>query len=488
MRTFSSEFKTKLGFLLLAFVTLWGQVENEMLRSVDGACYAVLGKQLSIRPIYQWIDLRINGSPFFEHPPLTPWILALSMKLFGVSNMSAILPIVLLSTLTVTLTYQMGKILLDHRFGILAASVLALTPAFVKDGRNPMLEPALMFTIMLSLYFHLRFHLAPQLKRFTLYSGLAFGAAILAKGPPAVLVPAVILTYSLFSLATPLDRRKSRATLTQVFVHLLFVVLIGLALVGLVDVWSRLLMHASFFAQYLNTQLKFTIVQARGATVNQYWFYKNNLTHYYPWVYFMAGAVILSLTGFFKKNVNETWRKPWNAFLLSSLTTGGIFLGFTLMTHKGWWYTNFHYASSSLLAAIPLWIWCSKVTDEKFSRVYFRVCVGVTALVLSASATFPSWFQYPRPFEQLLLNGQKKFHEKYAGQKVANCIDAPEWAGTNELEYYLSLKMVPCADPQADLALVTLNDPKLPVSAVASYISVMDPVALVQLNKPHPSP
>src|SRR5262245_37367259 len=90
-----------LFLMLLAVVILGGQIENEVLYSSDGIVYSLVGKELASRSIDKWSFLTWNGVPFYEHPHLTPWMLGISMRLFGVSTLSAILPIVLLSLVTV---------------------------------------------------------------------------------------------------------------------------------------------------------------------------------------------------------------------------------------------------------------------------------------------------------------------------------------------------------------------------------------------------
>ena len=156
---------------------------------------ALVGKELTLKPISQWVILTWNGAPFYEHPHLTPWLLGASMKLFGVSTLTALLPIVLIALATVLLAYLLGRALLDHRLGLLAGTVITLTPEFVRGGRNPMLEPALMFFIMLAVYFHVVVTRPGRFFRNTILSGLSLGLAFLAKGPPAVLALAVIVAF-----------------------------------------------------------------------------------------------------------------------------------------------------------------------------------------------------------------------------------------------------------------------------------------------------
>ena len=189
--------------MFLAAVILCGQIQNEVLYSVDGIVYALVGKELTLKPISQWVILTWNGSPFYEHPHLTPWLLGASMKLFGVSTLTAILPIVLIALATVLLAYLLGRALLDHRLGLLAGTVMTLTPEFVRGGRNPMLEPALMFFIMLAVYFHVVATRPGRFLRNTILSGLSLGLAFLAKGPPAVLALAVIIAFQCAAHAFP---------------------------------------------------------------------------------------------------------------------------------------------------------------------------------------------------------------------------------------------------------------------------------------------
>ena len=217
-----------------------------MLYSVDGIVYALVGKELTLKPLSQWAILTWNGSPFFEHPHLTPWLIGASMKLFGVRTLTAILPILLISLATVLLTYFIGRALLDHRLGLLAGTVLTLTPAFVKGGRNPMLEPALMLFVMLAVYFHLASATPGQLFRSSMLSGLSLGLAFLAKGPPAVLALAVIIAFQCTGHVLPGVFRKWLLSPRQAVVHVMVLVLIAAAVVMLVDLWHRAIAGTSF--------------------------------------------------------------------------------------------------------------------------------------------------------------------------------------------------------------------------------------------------
>ncbi len=238
------------AMMFLAAVILWNQIENETFHSVDDVVYALVAKELVPKPLVEWVVLTWMRAPFHEHPHLTPWMLGVWMALFGVSTTTAIIPIVVLSTLTVLLTYRLGRRLIDHRYGLLAATVLALTPQFVKGGRSPMLEPALMLCIMLTIYCHLRAG-ESRTYAYTVLAGLSLGLAFLAKGPPAVLAVAVIVAFRGLAWLVPGTLARFRVSWGWLLAHLSGAVVVSLALLSAVDLWHYAVTGQSFFGAVL---------------------------------------------------------------------------------------------------------------------------------------------------------------------------------------------------------------------------------------------
>ena len=342
----SADRRHVLVLLFLAAVVLFGQIQNEVLFSVDGIAYALVGKELANRPISQWVVLTWNGSPFYEHPHVTPWMLGAFMRAFGVSTLTAVLPVTLMSLATVWLAYLLGRRLLDHRFGVLAGTVLTLTPEFVRGGRNPMLEPALMFFVMLAVYFHVVATRPEHFLRNTIFSGLSLGLAFLAKGPPATLALAVILAFQGAAAAFPDAFKGLALTPRRLAVHVIALLLLSTAVVLLVDEWHRLVTGTSFFAHYFSHQLKDTIVDSRGAAANDWMYYARGFVRNWPWWPFVLVSGVL-----------VAWKKDRvavPALILGALVTGGTYLGFTLMMHKAEWYIAIHFVGSALLAALTL--------------------------------------------------------------------------------------------------------------------------------------
>jgi 4-amino-4-deoxy-L-arabinose transferase-like glycosyltransferase len=94
---------------------------------------------------------RLNGEDFLEYPSLGYWPIALSLSMSKKPpDFLALLPMVLLGTGTVLITYLIGKKLAGERIGLIAGFILSTTPAFVSLHRHCRADPALLFFITLT--------------------------------------------------------------------------------------------------------------------------------------------------------------------------------------------------------------------------------------------------------------------------------------------------------------------------------------------------
>ncbi len=429
--------------MCLATAIVCNQLQNEVLYSVDGIVYAQVAKELTLQPLTRWVRLAIDGVPFFEHPPATPWMLAIAMRLLGASTFAAVLPMALLALATVYLSYLIGRTLIDHELGLLTATVLTLTPEFVR-GRNPMLEPALMFFVMLTVYFHLASARVEHFTRCTVSAGLAFGFALLAKGPPAMLALAAIAVFQAVARLRPDAFAPLTLSARRLTIQLAAVVLIAAAIVLLVDIWYRSVAGVSFFEHYIEHQLRYTIVEGRGAASNQWGYYARTFVRYWPWwpLVLASGAVV-------------AWKRDARALpalALGGIVTAGTYAGFTLMTHKAEWYTNIHYVGSSVLAALPLRYALPK---ERLARYYQPFVLVVVAPLLFLSAIVPSVFlQYNRPFERFMESARAALGDRLSGEPLADCVGLEPWRGPFFVRFYLGMRTVECGDPGARFRLV----------------------------------
>lgn len=91
-----------------------------------------------------------GGFVTIDKPPLGFWIQAASAKVFGLSNLSLLLPEALAGVLAVAVLYHVVKRVFGPVAGLLAALALALSPISVSTSRNTTIDTLLVLTVLLA--------------------------------------------------------------------------------------------------------------------------------------------------------------------------------------------------------------------------------------------------------------------------------------------------------------------------------------------------
>lgn len=97
------------------------------------ARYAEISREMLVDG--DWITPRLNGHKHLHKPPLTYWITAISMKLLGVGEWSARLPMLFSSLGVVALTWFLGRRLFGRVPALLSAALLSSTVGFLVLSR-----------------------------------------------------------------------------------------------------------------------------------------------------------------------------------------------------------------------------------------------------------------------------------------------------------------------------------------------------------------
>jgi len=135
-----------------------------------------------------WVTLLHDYNvAFWAKPPLSTWLSAASMGIFGVNEFAARLPALLLSAGVLALTFSLARTRLTREAALIAVLVLASSLVFMLSAGTVMTDPALMFCVTLS---QCAFWYAISLKRrawaYLFFVGLGLG--LLAKGPLAIVL------------------------------------------------------------------------------------------------------------------------------------------------------------------------------------------------------------------------------------------------------------------------------------------------------------
>jgi 4-amino-4-deoxy-L-arabinose transferase-like glycosyltransferase len=130
-----------------------------------------------------------------DKPPMSLWFMELSVRLFGLSSFSVLLPEALMGVATVAVVYLTVRRSFSARTALLAGGVLALTPvaALMFRFNNP--DALLVLLMSLSVYFTVRGIQSGKL-RWVLWAGVMVGFGFLTKQLQAVVIlPALAGIY-----------------------------------------------------------------------------------------------------------------------------------------------------------------------------------------------------------------------------------------------------------------------------------------------------
>ncbi len=196
-----------LALLLLCWLAFFHGLGALGLLDKTEALFVEVGHQMYLRG--DWVTPWWNGERFFDYPVWGYWMVALSFRLFGVSEWAARFPVALAASTAVVAAFLLllswplagESPVRRHGRALLGASVLATSPGWIGWGRTSTTDMFLSSAITLALFGFLLVlrhpshpRLAP-LGRFAL--ALFCGVAVLAKGPVGLLLPGLVIVVFL---------------------------------------------------------------------------------------------------------------------------------------------------------------------------------------------------------------------------------------------------------------------------------------------------
>ncbi len=149
----------------------------QTLASWDEAWYGSIARTMMKTGDY--INMVWNGRPYYDHPPMGFWLMAITYKIFGINEFTTRLPSTLLSLITIVLVYFTGiQIFKKKTVGFVAALMLGTSVWYLIRVRSGNLDVVFVFfyilTVFLALLANKRFYLFPLV-------GVTFGCLMLTK-------------------------------------------------------------------------------------------------------------------------------------------------------------------------------------------------------------------------------------------------------------------------------------------------------------------
>jgi len=213
-----------------------------------------------------FMTLYLNGDYFFEKPPLFFWLECLGFKFFGgVNELTARLPVVLLSLLPLGLLFGLCKKVKNIRFAFIVGAVLLTCLEYVLLTKIAILDSVLtsLCTSAVLCYFYTFFVKESSKKYFWLLTYFFTGLAVMAKGVPGLVIPLFTIAVSTIIFKT------YKETFKYSFLGMVLMLLIVLP-------WHILMLKTYkglFFDEYI---FKHHILRFLGSDIinkNQPWYF-----------------------------------------------------------------------------------------------------------------------------------------------------------------------------------------------------------------------
>ncbi len=187
-----------LGVLLLALIVAAVPAGRRPFWSSDEARFALLAQDVLDRG--RWLVAEVRGETYLNKPQLFFWAVALASLPFGrVTEITAAIPAVLASVLTVAGTIAVGRLLWGWPAGLVAGLILVTTPMNFEMSHQVLPDVMLNAWLVWALYWFMRaqrqgWTLAPLAGFYT-----CLAAGLLCKGPQALAALAAAGVAVIFS-------------------------------------------------------------------------------------------------------------------------------------------------------------------------------------------------------------------------------------------------------------------------------------------------
>lgn len=177
----------------LLFFPLLGQVH---LFDWDEINFAECAREMIVTDNY--LQVQIDYKPFWEKPPVFIWMQVLAMKVFGVNEYAARFPNALVGVITLLVLFYAGRRIVNEKMGMWWAAIYAVSwlPHFYfKSG---IIDPTFNLFIFLAFFQVHLLRYGTKKWLHAILSGIFLGAAVLTKGPAAILI--AILAFAVYFL------------------------------------------------------------------------------------------------------------------------------------------------------------------------------------------------------------------------------------------------------------------------------------------------
>lgn len=346
---------------LLLFVPFLGAVH---LFDWDEINFAECAREMLVTQDY--FSVKINYQAFWEKPPIFIWMQALSMSVFGINEFAARLPNAICGVITLLVLFNIGRRLIDERFGLLW--VLAYAGSFLPHFyfKSGIIDPWFNLFIFCGIYYFILFT-NNKSTRILILSALFIGLGILTKGPVAGLVFGLCV-----GMFWTLKRFQSIMSVKHIIIYGLAVAFVG----GLWFLMLFLTGHTEIIKEFFVYQIRLLNTQDAG----------HGGPFFYHWIVLLIGCFPLSifaLRAFRRSSYDTPYQKHFKLWMMILFWV--VLILFSLVKTKIVHYSSLCYFPLSFLGAYVMYKLVSgEMKWKKSTGVLLFVLASLIGIAISA--------------------------------------------------------------------------------------------------------
>ncbi len=340
----------------------------------DEINFAEIAREMIVTGDY--LRPQINFQPFWEKPPLFIWLQVLSMKIFGINEFAARFPNALVGSITILTVYQIGRNLLDSRFGFywaLGWLGSILPHLYFKSG---IIDPLFNLLIFGSVHFFLLYFVLNKAMMHLCLSAALLALAVLTKGPAALLIFG--LSYVVFAVV---NRFRWMLNFKEMAVYVVVLLLVTALWYGI-----EVMVNGPFFImEFFKYQVR--LFQTKDAGHGGFPGY-----HFVILLFGCFPASVFALQAMLRNDKNAPQRfRSYRQMMLILFWV--VLILFSVVSTKIVHYSSLCYFPITFLSAAAL----HQITEQGFTfsprlKTLFWICALVFAL---ATAILPLVFLRP---------------------------------------------------------------------------------------------
>ena len=354
---------------------------------IDAAQYAVISMDMSWTKSF--LHVYLQGHDYLDKPPLLFWLSSISFILFGISNLTYKLPSVLIGILGIYSTYRFAKLWYSEEKAILSSLILASSQALFLITNDVRTDTMLIGLVMFSIW-QLGAYLKNNKWKNLIFASLGIGGAMMAKGPIALVIPAVAFGSDF------LIKRQWNNIFKPQWIILLIIVVITLIPMSY-GLYTQFDLHPEKMVYGLKgpSGLRFFFwTQSFGRITGQshwnngagfFYFFHTIIWDFQPWIILFIPALILKFRNFFVKGLNS---KNKEYITLCGFVL--IFIAFSLSKYKLPHYIFVLFPFAAIITADFLYglkeKWATGISKIQFGIMHlFWLLMIINLLLLSSN-------------------------------------------------------------------------------------------------------